>query len=350
MTAHTSRIDTSRAGTATLPPSQRTIIAIDGGNSKTDVVLIDGTGTVLRRARSGPFIPHLVGAVEAVDSVGDAIDDVLGATVSGRADRIDAYLANADLAVEEAALHAAFVAHGWADEVVVENDTLALLRAGTRSPDAVAIVCGAGINAVGVAADGSRVRYPALGRTTGDWGGGLSLAKEALWATARHEDGRGPQTALTAAVARHFDLPTAIAVSEALHLGTIDRDRVHELVPVLFEVAATGDPVAAALVHRQADEIVLLARVTLDRLGLLDRPTDIVLGGGILSSSHPLLLDDVLEGLRRDTPHGRPVLLDEVPVVGAALLGLERVWAGHDAAGREAALDRLRTQIGASRG
>ncbi len=290
----------------------------------------------------------MVGAVAAVDSLAAAVAEVLAATGMHRVDHIAAYLANADLPAEEDAIRDAFVANGWAANVVVENDTLAMLRAGTRAQDAVAVVCGAGINCVGVAASGRRVRYPALGRITGDWGGGLGLAKEVLLSTSRHEDGRGEPTALTRAVAAHFDLPTAVAVAEAVHLRELDPDRIHELVPLLFEVAAAGDRVATAIVQRQASEIVLFATATLRRLDLLDSPADIVLGGGILTSANPVLLDDVYAGLARDAPLGRPVVLDIGPVVGAALLGLEQVWAGHD--GSEDALERARAQIGAPRG
>ncbi|HWM34967.1 MAG TPA: BadF/BadG/BcrA/BcrD ATPase family protein [Pseudolysinimonas sp.] len=333
---------------APAPAPDRTIVAIDGGNSKTDVVLLRGDGTVLARARSGPFTPHLVGPAVAVESFAAAIAGVLSATGLPHADHIAAYLANADLPVEEEAIRDEMLTRAWAPSVVVANDTLALLRAGTLSPDAVAVVCGAGINCVGVASGGAQIRYPALGRTTGDWGGGLSLAKEVLWAAARDEDGRGEPTALTAAAAAHFGLPTAIAVAEALHLHTLGPERIHELVPVLFDTAEAGDPIARALVLRQASEVVLLATVTLRRLGLLDSPADIVLGGGILTSDRPLMRDAVLAGLARDAPRGRPVFLAERPVVGAALLGVEHVWSG--GAGVHAALERVRAQIGDAHG
>ena len=46
----------------------------------------------------------------------------------------------------------------------VGNDTFAVLRAGTDRGWGVAVVCGAGINCVGVAPDGREARFPALGR------------------------------------------------------------------------------------------------------------------------------------------------------------------------------------------
>jgi len=107
-----------------------------------------------------------------------------------------ACLANADLPEEEAEHAAAVQAQGWSATATVVNDTFAILRAGL--PDGIephwgaAVVCGAGINAVGVAPDGRVFRYLALGTIPGDWGGGQGLGLEVLWHAIRAEDGRGP--------------------------------------------------------------------------------------------------------------------------------------------------------------
>ena len=121
-----------------------------------------------------------------------------------------AYVAGADLPVEEEALAAAFAADAAGPSTVeVGNDTFALLRAGASRPWGVAVVCGAGINCAGIGPDGTPRRFPALGRLTGDWGGGHHLGEEALWHAVRAEDGRGPQTALATAVPAYFGRATA---------------------------------------------------------------------------------------------------------------------------------------------
>lgn len=332
----------------TLPENDGTVLALDGGNSKTDVVLVSANGEVLSRARSGPFVPHLIGADAAVASLSEAVAAVLESAGLRSADHVAAYLANADLPIEEERIYDAIVSRGWGRTVLVENDTVAMLRAGTAANHGVAVVCGAGINGIGQGPDGRRVRFPALGRTTGDWGGGLGLAKEVLWWTSRAEDGRGSPTALSGAVAAHFGEPTAVLVAQAFHLGTIDHERIYEIVPLLFETAARGDAIATSIVLRQAEEIVLLATVALQRLGLLTVETDLVLGGGILSSGNPVLLDPVRRELAARAPRARIVLQDSVPVLGSALLGLEFLWRSrsetrpHNSA---AAIERLRTEL-----
>ncbi len=113
-------------------------------------------------------------------------------------------LAGADLPEEERRLQDVVAARGWARRAHVANDTFAVLRAGTERGWGVAVVCGAGINCVGVAPDGRRARFPALGAITGDWGGGYDVGLAALSAAARSADGRGPRTALERAVGRAF--------------------------------------------------------------------------------------------------------------------------------------------------
>jgi N-acetylglucosamine kinase-like BadF-type ATPase len=192
----------------------------------------------------------------------------------------------------------------------------------------VAVVCGAGINCVGLLPDGRTARFPALGMLTGDWGGGGGLAAEAMWHAARAEDGRGEPTALSAAIGGHFGLPGANAVAEAMHLGELDEARLHELVRVLFATAEAGDPTARQLIDRQADEISRLALVALSRLGLLDQPTPVVLGGGVLAARQPLLIDNVTARLAAAAPLAEPRIVVAPPVLGAALLGLDRLGAG----------------------
>jgi len=73
---------------------------------------------------------------------------------------------------------------------IVENDTFAVLRAGTDRGWGIAVVCGSGINCVGVAPDGRHARFPSLGAITGDWGGGYDVGLAGVVAAARSEDGR----------------------------------------------------------------------------------------------------------------------------------------------------------------
>ena len=61
------------------PLNEPCLLALDGGNSKTDVLLVAEDGTVITRARAGAFVPHIVGAPAAVASLADAVAEVRNA-------------------------------------------------------------------------------------------------------------------------------------------------------------------------------------------------------------------------------------------------------------------------------
>jgi N-acetylglucosamine kinase-like BadF-type ATPase len=319
-------------------------LAIDGGNSKTEVLLADAAGNVLGYAKGGGSNHQTAGGLrEAMSRLDELVrrarSHLAPAQLAERPALASVYLAGADLPVELAALTDAINAAGWAEKSIVDNDTFALLRAGTESPDAVAVVCGAGTNCVGRAADGRTVRFPSLGQITGDWGGGAHLGKLALWHAARAEDGRGPATLLVDAVTQHFGYLTIADVSAAVHLGDIRSDLLADLSPMVFRVAASGDPVARSLVVQQGEEIVTMATAALRRLGLLTSPVTVVLGGGVLRTRDPLLFNVITDRLGTTAPRAEISLVTDPPVVGAALLGLDAL--GIDGPAHET----LRTEV-----
>ncbi|MGW1338942.1 N-acetylglucosamine kinase [Streptomyces rubiginosohelvolus] len=306
------------------------VVAIDAGNSKTDVALISEDGTVLATARGGGFQPPVIGVEAAIDVLAGVLERAVAELPAPPvlAGHVSACLANADLPVEEAELAAALESRGWGSSVEVRNDTFAILRAGVDEPRGVAVVCGAGINCVGMTPDGRTARFPAIGRISGDWGGGSGLAEEALWFAARADDGRGEASELARALPRHFGLDSMYGLIEALHRGAIPLGRRHELTPVLFATAEAGDPVAAALVKRQAHEVVAMASVALDRLDLLEEEVPVLLGGSVLAARHPQLNDRIAALLAARAPKAEVRVVSEPPVLGAALLGLDRTGAG----------------------
>jgi len=320
------------------------VLAIDGGNSKTDMALVGRDGTLLASLR-GPGASHEdYGMDGALRRLADMIAELAAqAGIGGPAviaGHISACLAGADLPEEEAALTAALLTGGWSQTAVAVNDTFAVLRGGADAPSGVAVTCGAGINCVAVAADGTTARYLSHGTLTGDWGGGLGLGNAVMWHAMRGWDGRGPATALGDTVAAHFGLASVRDVAVAMHKGGLGEADLIQLASVLFGVAAGGDPVAWSIVTRQATEICLMAAAAMRRLDMAPAGVPVILGGGVLESREPLLLDEIDRQLAELCPGAVRRVLDVPPVAGAALLGLDHV--GAPAAARRRLRDRYR--------
>jgi N-acetylglucosamine kinase-like BadF-type ATPase len=322
------------------------VLAVDGGNSKTDLALVRATGEVLALVRGPQSSPHHLG----VQGCLGVVDDLLARALEQAklpngtgpvADVGHLLLAGVDFPIEVEELEMAAGLHHLAARVSVANDTFAVLRAGTERGWGVAVVCGSGINCVGVAPDGRHARFPALGAITGDWGGGFDIGLAAVSAAARSEDGRGPHTTLQRAVPAHFGLSTPSELAQAIHRKEIDLSRVVELAPVVLAEAAT-DAVAGSIVERLGEEVVALVRVVLLRLRLTGAPVEVVLGGGLFRSGDSRLTTAVQRAVGDIAPDAVVHAVSPPPIVGAALLGLDELGAGP---GAEA---RLRRELGAA--
>lgn len=312
------------------------LIAIDGGGSKTDGVAVDLDGTVLAQARLSGSSPHFLDVLSAVNVIDDVIRTLCAQTGNRPILQTNLYLSSIDFPSEVAEFADAIADKPWSrgctgNAALIGNDMLALLRTGTREPDAVAVVCGTGINCLGVRGDGRHAGFAALGTISGDWGGGRFLGEQALWHAARAADGRGEPTLLAQMVPERLGLPDVAAVIEAFHFRRLDEERFADLTALIFDATDRGDAVATAVVERQAEEIVAFAVAALTRLELLDDAVPVVLGGGVLAAGHRLLLDGVEQRLAQRAPKATMSLVRSRPVLGAALLTLETVGAADSA-------------------
>lgn len=265
--------------------------------------------------------------------VGPSADvlDELAARVGAPGDLAVLLIAGLDFPDEEEAYRAEAERRGWAAEVVVGNDTFAVLRAGSERGWGIGVTCGSGMNCVGVAPDGREVRFPSLGAVSGDvMDGAGAVGLAAVSAAARSQDGRGPQTVLEQLVPEHFRAADTVALARAIHAGDIPWRRLGELSPLVFEAAAS-DLVAGELVDRQAAEVVAFVRAAAVRLGVTNDEVDVVLGGSVLQSGNERLLGGIEAGLRELGPHLSMRVARSRPIVGAVFVGLDRLGAGVDA-------------------
>ena len=320
------------------PARRRVLLAVDGGYSKTDVVLVAAHGEVLGAARGAPFEYHPHNIAPCVAALGDTIATAAaqaGLNGAGPVADVGVYcLAGADFPQDYSQLRRAVTDAGWAGMGVVENDTFAILRAGTDRGWGVGLGCGTGLNCIGVAPNGRTVRFPAQGWYAGDWGGGFSVGQEALFSAVRGRDGRGERTALERLVPAAFGFVRPYSLVRAIYAGEVSPTAVRDLSPAVFQAADDGDAVAARIVRRLADEVVVTVRATLRRLRLTRSDAHIVLGGGILRSRSERLLGPVREGIAAAAPRADVRVLFDPPVLGAVLHGLESLDAARGAVHR----------------
>jgi N-acetylglucosamine kinase-like BadF-type ATPase len=318
------------------------VVAVDGGNSKTDVVIAGTDGTLLAWARGSGVESPLADPSRWRQGLLSLVADArrrAGLGEDARAACAAFFLANVDLPDERRHARRVLTEAGLADTTVVHNDAVAVLRAGATQPWGVAVVAGAGINAVGVHPSGRVARFLAFGDYTGDSGGGHHLGVQGLGAAIRARDARGPATSLAIAVPAYFGLRTAEEVAIAVHRHDIAYTDLHVLAPVVLAAAADGDEVARRVVDAFADEVATMVVALIRRLHLTRTDLEVVLGGSVLQSVDGDLVARIGQRVVAVAARARLSVLAVPPVFGALVEAFGQIG------GDRQALHSLRARI-----
>ena len=306
------------------------VLAVDGGNSKTDVALVAADGRVLAAVR-GPTTSHqAVGLETGIDRLVGLVEDAASrASLDATARPVAAIgvhaIAGADYPPDIRMLSRALARARLTEDVVVVNDTIGALWAGSSAGWGIALICGEGINGAAVAPDGRQVRFDGVGDISGDWGGGHSVGQAGLAAAVRAADGRGPKTSLERLVPAHFGLRRPPALTRAFYDGRIAERRTSELSPLVFAAAGDGDAVARSIVDRLADELVVMAAALARRARMTRLPVEVVLAGGVFRTNDEPFYERIRAGIEAVIPDAMLVPLDAPPVAGPAIEGLNRI-------------------------
>ncbi len=324
------------------------VLAVDGGNSKTDIALVAADGRLLGAVRGATTSHQAVGLEAGVDRLVGLVEEVArqaGLDPSARPiSTVGVHaIAGADFIADVRMLERALAAAELSERDVVANDCIGALWAGASEGWGIALICGQGINGAAIAPDGRTARFDGVGDISGDWGGGTSVGMSGLAAAVRARDGRGPRTSLERLVPAHFGLGRPSAVTRAFYDERIADARVGELSPVVFGAAGEGDPVARSIVDRLADELATMAVALARRTAMTRRPVEVVLAGGVFSTTDKPFFARIESRIRTVVRDARLVRLDVPPVTGAALHGLDLV--DGSGAARHAARERLRNDL-----
>jgi glucosamine kinase len=305
----------------------RSLVAgVDGGGSKTHVVIADAEGNEVASAHSGPsaIIPG------RVERSADVIAATLDASLAGEDREAAAVVvmvvgvAGAGREEERAALVRELRRRSLADEVHVETDAAIALADAYGDGAGVLLVSGTGSIAFGRSPTGEFARCGGWGPNIGDEGGGAWIGRRALAIVAAAADGREPPTALTGAIL------TAAQVNEPEELipwaAAADSATLAALAPAVF-TTARSDARANALVDFAVEELVLHARALARRLFGDERAAfPIALSGGLLKKGS-LLRKKLEHRLKVATPGGSVRSEPVVPARGAVKLALQRLRA-----------------------
>lgn len=303
------------------------VLGVDGGNSKTHAVILSERGQVMGFGRAGCGNHQRFGLPLALEEIKKSIDAALvdGNLTPKQIDFICYCLAGADLEEDFALLRLAMTDLGFPSKFSLYNDTFAALRAGLCKHWGLVVVCGAGFNAAVKTEDGIEYTMPGLGEISGDWAGGSALGMEMIRLIMRAWDGRGKPTLLTQFILQYFNAEDEPTLMVRLYRNQISRERILNVVPVLFQAAEAGDQVSKDLIEKLAVEVAITALALIRRFNLEEKAVEVVLGGSVFKGEGDFLIDAVRKMVNAESPQAQIKRTRFEPVVGAGLLALEHV-------------------------
>jgi N-acetylglucosamine kinase-like BadF-type ATPase len=304
-------------------------LGVDGGGSKTLAVVSDSAGRIIGRGESGCG-NHQLGAELADRSIREAVMLAMGQALVSHSDIDFAMfgLAGADREADFRILRPMIAALGFNKHRIV-CDTEIGLRAGTRQPDGVVIICGSGTNSYGVNKQGEAFQCGGFGYAFGDFGGGSELAVEVFRSVIRSWEGRESETLLSDKLINTLGYST---VDEMFNAFLDEGKRIpHQLAKLLFEVARE-DEVAREILRRQGTELGLAASAVIRKLGMQRDKFDLVMVGSILTRGDSGYVTPYIEAVVKGiAPDCSLRMLTMEPVAGAVLLAMEQ--SGYDVVG-----------------
>lgn len=300
------------------------VIGVDGGGSKTHVIVADADGRERVSAEGGPSAIAPGRAARSADAIAAAVatalagEDLEQTTVAV----LVVGLAGVGREEERRALELELSRRSLAEEVFVEPDAAIALADAFGEGPGVLLVAGTGSIAYGRGPTGEVARCGGWGPNIGDEGSGTWIGRRALSVVAAAADGREPPTALTGAIL------TAAQVNEPEDLipwiAAADNALIAALAPVVFTVAHS-DARANAIVDFAAEELVLHVRSLAQRLFGDERAAvPVALAGGLLKRGS-LLRRKVEHRLKVATPGATIRSEPVVPARGAVRLALQHL-------------------------
>ena len=286
-------------------------IAADGGGTKTDVVLFDETGRILKRFVGPGGNVYDIGEAEAKRRFTTCVEQIL----EGHAGRVDALYGGV----------AGVVSGGdiYTDEILprfdiakmrIDDDGCNLISGTLGHSDGCGMVCGTGCSLF-ARIQGQPLRHiGGKGYLIDTGGSGFDLGQAAIRTALRAVDGRCPHTALQELLAEIIGMPINDKVIAPVH--KYGRPYIASFAKAVFEGRKMGDWACEEIFENGS---YLMADLTYAAEPLFEGEFTVVMGGGIVNH-----FPEYVEAIReKSSPRARLVLQKAPPVYGAAV---EAMW------------------------
>ena len=294
-------------------------IGLDGGGTKTEGVLTDASGVILARRQSGASNPNDITPEGAVATLSELVRTLL-ADCGLTEDHHPSVSLFGGIAGGinhgprlESDLTSVFphMAH-----IRIRSDAHILLSGEIPAGDGACIICGTG-SVCFLRRGQELVRIGGWGYLLDSGGGGYDIGRDALEAVLRAHDGRGEKTALTEKITARLGGEAHTRITDIYREG---KPYIAACAPDVFEAAREGDPVAGAILRRNARKLAEYIEAAWAHLTAQGCPASlpVVMGGSISQKASPYW-SELVASLADPAIPARITVATAPPVLGAVV-------------------------------
>lgn len=233
-------------------------IGVDGGGTKTDLVLVDASGSIVAK-RTGPGCsPSHVGVDRARAILTEALVELRGDRTIART-RL--FMAGSPAAWQEIA----GLIHGFG-KIETDNDALPVLELATDGQPGLVLHAGTGSFVAARAPDGSVHYAGGLGWKFGDPGSGYDLGRRAIAQALLELQDWAPPSPLGEALKEYTGLNDAPAITRSLYASADANAHIAGFSRRVLELAQGGCRPAQVALAGSLAELAAQGRLVTDKL------------------------------------------------------------------------------------
>lgn len=252
------------------------LIGIDGGGTKTALVLADICGRVLFTVKGPGTNISDIGLDECENRLRDQLSRLLAdyGGPSAKVDSVYAGIAGSSVKSTRESL-GRMLRRLLPNGRIIDNHTDAFNPLYGEAEEGIVLIAGTGSSAFVVKKQGA-IQVGGWGYLIDDAGSGFRVGADALKAAFRSFDGRGPKTMLEELISCKLNMPINEAIPTIYGGG---KSFVASFVPVVFDAMEAGDSIARSIILNAADELALHLSVCLKHIQT--RPATAIVNGGL---------------------------------------------------------------------
>lgn len=302
------------------------VLAIDGGGTKTTAVISDEFGQIQAKIITGRSNPTAMDVQHFEATIRDMLEalqvqnpQAFAAIHSCFAGMAGVQEKKVEKTVEK--LLREYIGNSVA--IVIENDAVIALYAGTLGQEGIVQIAGTGTITMGYDSQQNVHRVGGWGYLFDDEGSGYDLGIQALRAVFRSYDRRGLPTALSNAVLEHFAVNSVPELIDCVYQEEHPRTIIAPLSKYVHQAAEKGDVVANVIIHEACEKFYHAIKTCYYMMAWEEGTVPVVLAGGVFSNT-TLFLPKLkqLATVEQLPVHFIPTLLEPI---GGAVVGALKI-------------------------